>query len=74
MIPFYGNHDEEISLFEEIELNVSPALKRGDYMDMDIYIYTYISRRKNVRLKGKIDTSFLYANEIEFSLFQLNSK
>jgi len=41
MIPFYGNHDEEISLFEEIELNVSSALN-GDYIQVWIYIYVYI--------------------------------
>jgi len=41
MIPFYGNHDEEISLFEEIELNVSSALKRGDYIQVWIYVYIY---------------------------------
>lgn len=32
------------------------------------------SRRKNVRLGGKMDTPFLYASEIEFSLFQLASE
>lgn len=54
-------------LREEIELRLSPALKRD-------CIRMRMAGGKNVRLKGKTNTPLLYESEIEFSLFQLASE